>query len=234
MSLENKHIVVTGGAGALGRAVVGRLLTDGAICHTPGFFEGELADFPFRDHDRVVVAEGLDLRDAAAVDAYYADIPSLWASVNLAGGYLYASLADTDAEAFEDQWRMNVQTCFHACRSAVRAMRGGSLGEGRIVNVAARAALEPRQGANMVAYTAAKAAVAAMTVALAEELAGERIWVNAVAPSILDTPGNRAAMPDADHAKWPKLEDVAETVWFLASAANRTTRGGVVPVYGHI
>jgi NAD(P)-dependent dehydrogenase (short-subunit alcohol dehydrogenase family) len=105
-------------------------------------------------------------------------------------------------------------------------------GGGRIVNVAARPALEWRQGANMVAYTASKAAVAALTVALAEEVARQDILVNAIAPSIMDTPANRKSMPKADHAAWPKVEDVAHTILFLASPDNTVTRGAVVPVYG--
>ena len=81
----------------------------------------------------------------------------------------------------------------------------------------------------MAAYTASKAAVAALTVALAEEVAKDGILVNAIAPSILDTPANRAAMPKADYSLWPKLEEVAATILFLASPENRVTRGGVVP-----
>jgi len=100
--------------------------------------------------------------------------------------------------------------------------------------VAARPALEWRGGAGMAAYTASKAAVAALTVALAEEVAKDAILVNAVAPSILDTPANRKAMPQADHAAWPKVEDVAQTILFLASPANKVTRGAVVPVYGRV
>ena len=84
----------------------------------------------------------------------------------------------------------------------------------------------------MVAYAASKAALASMTVALAEEVACEGIWVNAVAPSILDTPANRSAMPDADHARWASTAAVAQTIAFLASPANGSTRGGVVPVFG--
>jgi len=103
---------------------------------------------------------------------------------------------------------------------------------GRIVNVAARPALEWRSGAGMAAYTASKAAVAALTVALSEEVAKDDILVNAVAPSILDTAANREAMPKANHAVWPKVEEVAQTILFLASPANRVTRGAVVPVYG--
>ena len=104
--------------------------------------------------------------------------------------------------------------------------RDGRTGKGgRIVNVAARPALEPRTGAGMAAYAASKAAVVALTVALAEEVAKDGILVNAVAPSIMDTPANRAAMPKADHAAWPKVEEVAATILFLASPDNTVTRG---------
>jgi NAD(P)-dependent dehydrogenase (short-subunit alcohol dehydrogenase family) len=88
------------------------------------------------------------------------------------------------------------------------------------------------QRAGMAAYTASKAAVAALTVALAEELAKDGILVNAVAPSIIDTPANRHAMPRADHGAWPMPEEVAQTIVFLASPDNKVTRGAVVPVYG--
>jgi NAD(P)-dependent dehydrogenase (short-subunit alcohol dehydrogenase family) len=103
---------------------------------------------------------------------------------------------------------------------------------GRIVNVAARPALEWRSGAGMAVYTASKAGVAALTAALAEEVAKDGILVNAVAPSIMDTPANRQAMPKADYALWPKVEEVAATIAFLASPDNRVTRGAIVPVYG--
>jgi len=124
----------------------------------------------------------------------------------------------------------NLVSCFLCCRAAVNAMLAA--GGGRIVNVTARPALEWRTGAGMTAYTIAKAGVAALTVALAEEVAKDGILVNAVAPSIMDTPANRAAMPKADHAGWPKVEEVAATILFLASPDNRVTRGAIVPVYG--
>jgi NAD(P)-dependent dehydrogenase (short-subunit alcohol dehydrogenase family) len=103
---------------------------------------------------------------------------------------------------------------------------------GRIVNVASRPALEWRAGAKSAAYTATKAAVAALTVALAEEVAADGILVNAVAPSIMDTAANRKSLPKADFASWPKVEEVAQTILFLASPENRVTRGSVTPVYG--
>ncbi len=129
------------------------------------------------------------------------------------------------------QLDMNFVACFLCCREAVKALGRTGRG-GRIVNVAARPGLEWRSGAGMVAYAASKAAVAAMTVALAEEVAARGILVNAVAPSILDTPANRAAMPKAEHSRWPKVEEVAATILFLASPRNAVTRGAVVPVYG--
>src|ERR1700757_2985242 len=129
------------------------------------------------------------------------------------------------------QLDMNFITCFLCCRAAVNAFARAGEG-GRIVNVAARPALEWRGGAGMSAYTASKAAVAALTVALAEEVAKTGILVNAVAPSIIDTPANRHAMPKVDHESWPKPEELAQTILFLASPDNKVTRGAVVPVYG--
>jgi NAD(P)-dependent dehydrogenase (short-subunit alcohol dehydrogenase family) len=159
----------------------------------------------------------------------YDGIPKLWASIHLAGGFAMSSIGDTDKARLMQQVDTNFVACFLCCRAAVKAIgRGG----GRIVNVAARPALEWRSGAGMIAYAASKAAVAAMTVALAEEVAKDGILVNAVAPSIMDTPANRAATPKADYAMWPKVEEVAATILFLASPENAVTRGGVIPVYG--
>jgi NAD(P)-dependent dehydrogenase (short-subunit alcohol dehydrogenase family) len=99
----------------------------------------------------------------------------------------------------------------------------------RIVNVAARPALEPRPAGGRLYRVKI---LAALTQALAQETTDEQIWVNAVAPSVLDTPANRAAMPDADHRRWVSPADLAEMITFLASPANRVTRGAVIPVYG--
>ena len=129
------------------------------------------------------------------------------------------------------QIETNFVTCFLCCRAAVRAMKQGNNG-GRIVNVAARPALEWRHGAGMTAYAASKAAVAALTAALAEEVAKDGILVNAVVPSTMDTPANRKSMPKANFDNWPKVEEVAQTILFLASPENKVTRGALVPVYG--
>ena len=230
MDFNGRHVVVTGGTGVLGTAVVGELLAAGAVCHVPNLVAAELDGFPHASDKRVHITTDVDLAEEDAVESFYAALPALWASVHLAGGFAMVSLAETDAAAFRAQMDLNALSCLLCCRAAVASIRGGE--GGRIVNVAARPALEPRQGAGMIAYTASKAAVAALTQALAEELKDEAIWVNAVAPSILDTPANRAAMPKANFAAWPKVEEVAAVIAFLASPENRSARGAVVPVYG--
>jgi NAD(P)-dependent dehydrogenase (short-subunit alcohol dehydrogenase family) len=229
MDFRDRHIVVTGGAGALGAAVVEALIGAGATCHVPCFNEAEAQRFRLRDHKGVVVTVAGNLAEEAVVTRLYQGIVPLWASIHIAGGFAAAPLRETGAVALRQQLDMNFVSCALCCRAAVTAM--GDAG-GRIVNVSARAGLEWRSGAGMVAYTASKAAVAALTAALAEEVAKDGILVNAVAPSIMDTPANRAAMPKADYALWPKVEEVAATIVFLVSPENRVTRGAIVAVYG--
>lgn len=225
---QDRHVVVTGGTGALGIAVVGALLEAGATCHVPYIAAAEASRFPHRDHARVKLVADVDLTDEAAVTRLYSGVAKLWASIHLAGGFAYAPIGETSRDDLRRQIDMNFTTCFLCCRAAVAAFARG----GRIVNVAARPALEARLGANMTAYAASKAAVATLTMALAEEVVAKDILVNAIAPSILDTPANRQAMPKADYAAWPKVEEVARTILFLASPDNRVTRGAIVPVYG--
>ena len=208
--IEGRSVVITGAGGGLGSAVAEAFRRAGAVVHAPSRKE-------------------MDLGDEAQVIAYYERVPSLWASVHLAGGFAMAPIAETRVADFRGQLDLNAVTCFLSCREAIRAIRRAG-GGGRIVNVAARAALHP--GAGMCAYTTSKAAVVCLTECLAEEVKGEGILVNAVAPSIIDTPANRQAMPKADHAAWPKAQEIAETILFLASPANVLTSGAVVPVYG--
>jgi len=229
MDFNGRQVVVTGGAGALGSAVVAMLLDAGAHCRVPCFDAAEAERFSLRDRKGVSLVVAGNLADEAAVARVYGDIGPLWASIHIAGGFAAAPLRETSLAVLRQQIDMNFLSCALCCRAAVAAMAGAG---GRIVNVAARPALEWRSGAGMVAYTASKAGVAALTAALAEEVAKDGILVNAVAPSIMDTPANRQAMAKADYALWPKVEEVAATIAFLASPENRVTRGAVVPVYG--
>jgi NAD(P)-dependent dehydrogenase (short-subunit alcohol dehydrogenase family) len=230
-AFEGRHFVVTGGTGALGGAVLKRLVEGGAICHVPSSHAPKPGHDEFAGNERVQLTAGVDLADASAVDAFYAAIPDLWASIHLAGGFAMSPIGETTADDFTKMMDMNAQTSFLCCRTAVRSMLASGTA-GRIVNVTARPGLEPRKGAGMIAYAASKAAVAAITVALAEEVKGKGILVNAVAPSTLDTPANRAGMPKADFSKWVGLDAAAEAICHLASPQNMATSGALVPLYG--
>ncbi len=231
MDFRDRHIVVTGGAGALGTAVVAALIEAGAICHVPCYDEAEAKRFRLRDHKQVTLTVTGSLADEAAVTRAYAGIAPLWASIHIAGGFAFAPLREAEVASIRQQIDMNLVSCMLCCRAAVQAMTASATG-GRIVNISARPGVEWRSGANMAAYTASKAGVAAFTAALAEEVVKDGILVNAVAPSTMDTPANRQAMPKADFALWPKVEEVAATILFLASPDNRVTRGAIVSVYG--
>jgi NAD(P)-dependent dehydrogenase (short-subunit alcohol dehydrogenase family) len=239
-SFSGAHVVVTGGTGALGTAVVAALRSAGAVCHVTNIVAAELERYAHKGDADVHATAGVDLGDEAAVSRFYASLPPLWASIHLAGGFAMAPVAETTAADFEAQFRTNALSCFLCTRAAIAAIRartapgpGGATG-GRIVNVAARPGIEPRLGAGMAAYAASKSAVATLTQALAEEVAAEQIWINAVAPSILDTAANRAAMPDAPHERWVALPAIAAQIAFLAAPENGATRGAILPVYSGV
>ena len=229
-AFDGRPVVVTGASGELGLAVArivvergGRVVAPVRGQDLPGALMGLGA--------AVRVVPGVDLTDAPAVERLYDGIPDLFASVHCAGGFAMGKIGDLQATDLDKMLAINTVTAFLCCRSSVGAIRRAG-GGGRIVNVVSQQALDPRRGSGMIPYTMSKAALAALTVALAEELAPEGIWVNAVAPSTMDTKANREAMPKADVARWPKLEEVAEVAVFLASPENRTARGGIVPVFG--
>jgi NAD(P)-dependent dehydrogenase (short-subunit alcohol dehydrogenase family) len=209
--VQGRHVAVTGGHGALGAGVVALFEARGAIVHVA-------PDPP-----------DVDLADDAKATAWFSGLPPLWASIHLVGGFAMKPIGETTLDDFTSQWKINTATCFLSCREAVRSFRRAGKG-GRIVNVASRAAVAPAP--NMAAYITAKAGVAALTQSLAAELLAENILVNAVLPSIIDTPANRKAMPAADHAAWPKPAELAEAIAFLASPENTLTSGALVPVYG--
>lgn len=221
-------MVVTGGGGALGVAVVRELVERGASVFVPAHSQRDAE--ALAGLARVSITLDVDLADEASVVAFYEGVgdrdADLWASVHLAGGFVWGPIVDATIADLRRMLAMNVESAWLCAREAARRMSNG----GRIVNVTAKPALVP--SANVAAYAASKGAVATLTTCLAEELAPRGIWVNAVAPSILDTPANRAAMPDADVDAWPKVEEVARTIVFLASPENAVTRGAIVPVYG--
>jgi NAD(P)-dependent dehydrogenase (short-subunit alcohol dehydrogenase family) len=220
--LEGRNVVVTGAGGGLGPAVVERLLRAGAAVFAP---QRRAAG---GGQPGLTVTAGIDLTDEAAVARFYAGLPPLWASVHVAGGYAGGNLGDTTAALARAQMDMNFLTALLCCREAVARIRQTGAG-GRLLNFTSRAALDAQPG--KVAYAASKAAVSSLTQVLAAELRGEAIWVNAVAPSTIDTAANRAAMPGADRSSWVPPADIAEAVLWLISPANTTVTGTLVPVY---
>lgn len=224
-------VVVTGAAGALGRAVADMFWKQGATVIAVDLDrQGLERVYGGRERVRCVAA---DLTDAdgsraaleAAIDmAGHPDV-----LCNIAGGF---TMGDAVHATPEQQWRrmidLNVATVFNASAAVVPHMLAG--GAGKIINVAAASATSGK--GTMGAYCAAKDAVARLTESMAQELRPQGVNVNAVAPSILDTPANREAMPGADPGQWVALEDLAAVVGFLASPQARAVHGAVLPVVG--
>jgi NAD(P)-dependent dehydrogenase (short-subunit alcohol dehydrogenase family) len=229
-----RRIVVTGAFGILGAAV--------AKAAAAGGDRIALLDFAPEPPDGLVadcgpgafVLSGVDLTDPAsahlAVNTAASALGGIDALLNIAGGFSWQTLADGDAETWERLYRLNVATAANACRAALPHLRGSPAG--RIVNVGANAAL--RSGAGMGAYAASKAGVHRLTESLAEELKADGITVNAVLPSILDTPANRADMPKADPALWVSPAELSAVILFLASEAASAVTGALVPVTGRV
>jgi NAD(P)-dependent dehydrogenase (short-subunit alcohol dehydrogenase family) len=236
LDFDKRHIVVTGGTGALGSALCELLLQSGAKVSIPVFDEREWHNFSQRDHSNIYPGMHINLTDEDQAGKFYRDAVEsqgpLWASVHITGGFGMGKIEDISLKDFQKQIDLNLITCFNSTKEAVKHIRNNGATGGRILNVAARPALEPRVGAGMTAYTTAKAGVAAFTIAVAEELAGENILVNAIAPSTIDTPANRESMPDANHSKWPKPDELARQILMLISPSNTVTRGSIVTVYG--
>ena len=222
---KGKTVVVTGGRGALGSALVEILINRGAICYVPARHQAATED----TGPALKVVSPVDLTEAAAVMDFFDRVPALWASFHAAGGFAMGRIEDTSVDVFTALFKRNAQTAFISCQEAIRAMRKTGQG-GRIVNVIARPVLVPTP--NMSAYSATKAAVSALTTSLAEEVAIEGIYINAVAPSIMNTPANRSAMPESDHSQWPTVMEVASVMADLGSPRNAVARGALVPVYG--
>jgi NAD(P)-dependent dehydrogenase (short-subunit alcohol dehydrogenase family) len=176
----------------------------------------------------------VDLADAGAARAALDDaarrLGGLDARVNVAGAFRWETLADGSLETWDLLYRVNLRTALAASQAALPHLRAS--GGGRIVNIGAAASA--KAGAGMGAYAASKSGVARLTEALAEELKDERITVNAVLPSIIDTPPNRADMPKADFDRWVKPEQLADVIVFLLSDRAQAVTGALLPVVGRV
>jgi NAD(P)-dependent dehydrogenase (short-subunit alcohol dehydrogenase family) len=218
-------VLVAGGTGYLGSAVVRELLSSGFEVAATWIVESERERLVSEPVELIEV----DLFDPAAVDAAVARVGDLEAVANLVGGFADGPrVHETDPEDFARLMRLNVTPAFLLARAAMPRLieRGG----GAFVGVSARTALRPYPGA--AAYATSKAAVLALIQALDVEYRREGVRCNAILPSVIDTPANREAQPDADHSKWVAPEEIAKVVRFLVSADSAPTSGAAVPVYG--
>jgi len=219
--------IVTGGTGGLGAAVTQCMLDGGWEVVVPYNAPQELERVA--PHDRLTLIEA-DLVDAGAVASVVERAgPSLRALVNLVGGFAMGGrVHETPIEEFERQFELNLRPTYLMCQAALPVMLAG--GGGSIVCVSTRAALRPFAGA--AGYIASKAAVLAFVDALAAEYTQDGIRTNAILPSVIDTPSNRASQPDADHSKWVAPEAIGRVIRFLCSDDSAPTSGAHLPVYG--
>jgi NAD(P)-dependent dehydrogenase (short-subunit alcohol dehydrogenase family) len=236
--------IVTGGTGGLGSAVVARLLDDGWRVVVPWIVEDELERVSERDGLELVQADLFDGDAVASVVSLAAEGSSeapLRGVVNLVGGFaMGARVHETPIGEVEKQFRLNLLPTYLVVAAAVPHMLsggGGSTGGdgstgggGSIVCVGTRAVVQPFSGA--AGYISSKAGVIAFAQAVAAEYKNDGIRCNAILPSVIDTPANRASMPKADFEKWVKPAEIAGVIAHLLSDASRPTSGAAVPVYG--
>ena len=219
-------IIVTGAAGALGRGVCERLAADGWAVTAIG--HGDADALPSCAAQRL---GSVDLTDEAATERAFARIGAaggVRGLVNIAGGFAWEKIAGGSTATWDRLYAINVATALNASKAAIPLLAWG----GAIVNVGAAAAARAETG--MGAYAAAKSAVARLTEALAAELKSEGIRVNAILPSIIDTPANRADMPDADFTKWVSVAELATVAAFLLSDQASGITGAAIPVTGRV
>lgn len=230
--MAGRVIAITGAFGVLGTAVAKAAAGQGARLALIDFAKVPSTDVP--SGPDVMVLEGIDLTDSvaagAAIDAVADRFGGLDALLNIAGGFRWETLETSGFESWHRLFLMNVQTAANASRVATPYLRRSAAG--RIVNVGANAALKASLG--MGPYAASKAGVHSLTQSLSEELKADGVTVNAVLPSILDTPTNRVDMPDADFASWVAPEELAAIMLFLASEAASGVTGALVPVTGRV
>ena len=229
--MSERSILVTGGTGALGRAVTRAFLENGDRVTVPWIVAAEARELETEfgaEHaaKRLVLVEADVAEEAgAALACKTADTPEVL--VNGVGGFGGgAPIEDSPLELWDSLFRINVRTAVATARAVLPGMR--AQGRGVIVGVASQAALQPPGG--IAAYSAAKAGIVALTRSLQEEVSGTDIRVGAVVPATIDTPANRAGMPDADFSTWTPPERIAAVIQWLASDAAATVRGALIPV----
>ncbi|HEY8699256.1 MAG TPA: SDR family NAD(P)-dependent oxidoreductase [Rhizomicrobium sp.] len=240
MDLKDRGCIVTGGFGALGAAVAQTLRERGAKVALIDRAESPhpLIPSPQGGGENVtsnaIAFGGIDLADPAsakrAIDEAASQLGGLYALVNVAGAFRWETVADGDVATWDFLYSVNLKTALCASKAALPHLVSG--GTGRIVNIGAGAAAKASAG--MGAYAASKAGVARLTEALSEEVKAKAITVNAVLPSIIDTPANRKDMPKADFAKWVTPDAIGGLIAFLLSDEAGAITGALIPISGRV
>ena len=225
--------LVTGGSGALGQAITHRFLADGAVVCVPWIVEQERerlqasVDAPARSR---LMLERCDVGNDAAMAALATRTLERHGRIDVlvtaVGGFAMGGLVETDRATWDAQISLNLTTTYVASRAVLPSMLAA--GSGRIVAVASRAVVPPAGG--IIAYTVAKAGVIAFVQALAQETRGRGVTVNAVLPSTMDTPGNRAAMPDVDPKTWTPVTAVADAIAYLGGESAGHVSGTLMAI----
>jgi len=231
--LAGRVAVVTGGTGALGQAVTMRLLADGAVVAVPYAVEEERERLAQRvaaaDRQRLIL-QTVDVIDTKAMTAFAEGVVAGRGKIDIlvagVGGFAGGSLLETDVETWKRMLDLNLTSAFSVAKAVVPAMVRARYG--RVVMIASRAVVPPVGG--FIAYTVAKAGVIALTQALAQETRPNGITVNAVLPSTMDTPANRAAMPDSDRKGWVPVEAIADAIAVLAREASAHITGTLLAI----
>jgi NAD(P)-dependent dehydrogenase (short-subunit alcohol dehydrogenase family) len=233
-TVKGKAIAITGAFGALGAATAlvaaeqgARLALIDRAPHAPaGLFDAH--------SDEIRLLTGVNLTDetqaSAAVRAAHEQLQGLDVLINVAGAFRWQTVADGDPAVWDQMFAVNLKSALFTSRAAIPFLRQSQ--QGRIINIGANAAL--KAGAGMGAYTASKAGLHRLTESLAEELKAVGITVNAVLPSVIDTPANRTDMPKADFTTWVTPRALAEVILFLASDAGAPITGALLPVTGRV
>lgn len=236
MPLTDRVAIITGGTGALGQAVVPAFLAAGATVVVPYRREAAFTALQQQSGDLAHRLHGhaADVTDPAAVAGLVTTVLAQHGRIdillNLAGGYEAGAFLETDLDQWERLARLNVQSVLVCTRAVLPHLV--AQGSGRIVTVGARAALEPASGSS--AYAAAKAAVVTLTRAIAREIRTTGVTINCIAPSTIDTPANRQAMPKADPSRWVRPQQIASLLVYLCSDPASAINGAVIPVYGQL
>lgn len=232
--MPSQVVVITGGFGALGRAVAATFIEKGARVALLDVAANAPDDLKKQYGEAHLLLGGVDVAEPAgakqAIDNVVQRFGTLDVLVNIAGGFVWQTIKDGSVAEWDDMYRMNVRTTLCMSQAALPHLLKRGHG-GRIINVGANAASKAAMG--MGSYTAAKSGVLRLTESLAEEVKSAGITVNAVLPSVIDTPRNRADMPNEDFKQWVLPSALARVIAFLASAEAQAITGAGVPVTNH-